>query len=115
MGIARSPQGAIAPLSASAMPIGRGPGAPRVVFGLASATVSSVHIEPTHEIGKLYPIAGERRLMAFVVLTRARGGGTVVAEDEGGKILAEQSIGRPSPHPVASPVTSPRPKVSSSP
>ena len=106
IGVAQSPTGRLAPLSVSALPLGRGPGVPHVAFGLVSASVSSVHIEPTHEIGKLYPIRGHRQMQAFVVIVDSlRPGATVVAEDEGGKILAQEPLGAqaaptPSPTPV---------------
>ena len=111
--VPRSPSGQVPLLSPQSLPLGKGPAAKRLVFGFVSARVSSVHIEPTHEIGKLYPISGERKLMAFVVVTRAHRNASVVAENEGGKVLVREPLSPLGPHP--SPYRSPAPKASPSP
>ena len=97
----QGPGGQTPTLASSALPLGSG-AARTLVFGFVSAKVSSVHIEPTHEIGKLYPIPGNLHEQVFVVATRAGSNATVVAEDEGGKVLDQQPIeaGGPPPSPV---------------
>ena len=115
VGVPRGPKGQVPVLSPESVPLGAGPGSRLLVFGFVSHGVSSVHMEPTHEIGKLYPIPGHRGLMAFVVVAARSQKAIVVAEDEGGKILAQAPARLPTPHPRASRLTGGPPKASLSP
>jgi len=96
-GVLQGPSGRVPKLSASSVPLGAGPDGKTLVFGFVALPASSVHIEPTGEIGTLYPIPGQGRLMAFVVVAANSSSATIVAEDEGGKILAEEPLVRPTP------------------
>jgi hypothetical protein len=115
IGVPRGPGGQVPVLSPESVPLGSGPGTRVLVFGFVSHRVSSVHIEPTHEIATIYPIPGQRQLMAFLVVTGRSSNAMVVAENEGGKVLAQEPVGPPTPHPHATPLTSTRPKASPSP
>jgi hypothetical protein len=113
MGLAQGPTGQRAALWATVMRLGSGPGVPRLVFGLASARVSSVHADATHEIATLYQIPGDTRVQVFVLPMRfIATNATLIAEDESGKRLATQRIGpdlpEPSPAP-GTPTTTPSP------
>jgi hypothetical protein len=106
IGMATSQSGDVATLSVAALRLGTEPDHPRVVFGLASAKVSSVHVEPTHEFATLYPISGNTQVQVFVVEVPSVGPkAIVVAEDEGGLILEEQRFGSglAAPEPIESP------------
>jgi hypothetical protein len=95
IGVPRGPGGRVPVLSSQSAPLGSGAGRKLLVFGFVSHRVSSVHIEPTHQIGAVYPLSGERRLQAFVVVTTPKAHASVVAENEGGKILARNPLGSP--------------------
>jgi hypothetical protein len=106
MGLAQGPTGRRAALWATVMRLGSGPGVPRLVFGLASAKVSSVHADPTHEIATMYQIPGDTPVQVFVLPMRfIATNATLIAEDEGGNRVAKQSIGPdlPEPSPAQSP------------
>jgi hypothetical protein len=91
-GVLPGPTGEVPDLWVSSVPLGTGSDSRTLVFGFVAARVSSVHIEPTHEIGKLYRVPGQRHLMAFVVVARHSSSATIVAEDEGGMFLAQQPL-----------------------
>jgi hypothetical protein len=115
VGVPRGPGGQVPILSPGSVPLGAGTGGKLLVFGFVSHGVSSAHIEPTHEIAKLYPFPGHRELMVFVVVADRSPNAMVVAEDEGGKVLAREPVNPPTPHPRASLVTHGPPKFSPSP
>ena len=91
-GVLAGPSGEVPDLWVSSVPLGTGSDSRTLVFGFVAARVSSVHIEPTHEIGRLYRVPGQRHLMAFVVVARHSSSATIVAEDEGGTFLAQQPV-----------------------
>jgi photosystem II stability/assembly factor-like uncharacterized protein len=91
--VLQEPTGRIPDLWVSSVSLGTGPNAKMLVFGFVAVRVSSVHIEPTGEIGATYVIPGERQIMAFVVVASPSSNATVVAEDEGGAFLAQEHVG----------------------
>jgi hypothetical protein len=92
MGLAPSPRGRRASLWAAVMRLGTGPGVPRLVFGLASARVSSVFLEPPNGgAAKLYPIPGNTRVQVFVIPVRfIATNATLVAANDMGRRVADR-------------------------
>jgi hypothetical protein len=113
IGVPRGPGGQTPIMSPQSIPLGNGAGAKVLLFGFVSRRVSSVHVEPGHEIGTVSPIPAEQQLQAFIVVVGRDRNATVVAEDAAGKVLARQSIGPPNP--VASPVARSGPSTTPSP
>jgi hypothetical protein len=88
----QGPNGQIPDLWISSVPLETGTNAKTLVFGYVAVRVSSVHIEPTGEIGAVYVIPGQRQVMAFVLVAGHSSNATIVAEDEGGSILAQEPV-----------------------